>query len=38
VESIRTLTDVDFRVADNLGYIEDNYSKYEPNQDDDIFA
>lgn len=38
VESIRTLTDVDFRVADNLGIMEDNYSKYEPGSEEDIFA
>ena len=32
VESIRTLTDVDFRVADNLSFMEDNFSKYDPGQ------
>ena len=39
VENIRQLTDVEFRVADKLGVLEDNSSKYEPgNEDDDIFA
>lgn len=39
VEKIRTLTDVKFIVADNLGFMEDNYSKYEGGKDeDDIFA
>jgi acyl CoA:acetate/3-ketoacid CoA transferase beta subunit len=39
VENIRQLTDVEFRVADKLGYIEDNSSSYEPGGgDDDIFA
>jgi len=38
VECIRSLTDVDFKVADKLGYIEDNYSKYEPGSEDDLFA
>lgn len=38
VEKIRTLTDVDFRVADNLGIMEDNSSKYEGAEEEDIFA
>jgi 3-oxoacid CoA-transferase len=38
VEKIRQLTDVDFRVADQLGFIEDNSSKYEGPQEEDIFA
>ena len=38
VENIRTLTDVDFIVADNLGIMEDNFSKYDPSSEEDIFA
>jgi hypothetical protein len=38
VESIRNLTDVDFIVADKLGILEDNFSKYEGGQEEDIFA
>ncbi len=38
VEGIRALTDVDFRVADNLGIMEENFSKYEPGTEEDIFA
>lgn len=38
VENIRQLTDVDFRVADNLGFLEDFSSKYEGATEDDIFA
>lgn len=38
VEKIRTLTDVEFRVADNLGFIEDNYSSYSGQEEEDIFA
>jgi len=38
VEQLRTLTDVNFRIADNLGVMEENFSKYEGgNDDDDIF-
>ena len=38
VEHIRQLTDVDFIVADKLGFIEDNSSKYEGPEEEDIFA
>lgn len=38
VEDIRTLTDVDFRVADNLGCMEDNSSQYAGAEEEDIFA
>ncbi len=38
VEKIRTLTDVEFRVADNLGIMEDNSSKYVGSEEEDIFA
>lgn len=39
VENIRQLTDVDFRVSDKLGVLEENLSKYSPGAgDDDIFA
>jgi acyl CoA:acetate/3-ketoacid CoA transferase beta subunit len=37
VEKIRLLTDVDFRVADNLGCLEDNSSQYVE-EEVDIFA
>jgi 3-oxoacid CoA-transferase B subunit len=37
VDAVRGMTDVEFRVADNLGYIEDNSSTYV-GEDDDIFA
>lgn len=38
IENIRTLTDIDFRISDNLGLMEDNSSKYDPGQEDeDIF-
>jgi 3-oxoacid CoA-transferase subunit B len=38
VEDIRTLTDVNFRVADKLEFMEDKSSKYEGPQEEDIFA
>ena len=38
VEKIRAITDVDFRVADNLGFMEDNFSKYCGGNKEDIFA
>lgn len=38
VENIRQLTDVDFIVADNLGIMEDNSSKYVGAEEEDIFA
>lgn len=40
VEHIRTLTDVDFLVADKLGIMEENFSKYDSStsDEDDIFA
>lgn len=38
VEDIRTLTDVEFRVADNLKILEDNFSKYEGSNEEDIFS
>ena len=38
VEDIRMLTDVDFKVADNLAYLEDFSSKYEGPVEEDIFA
>ena len=39
VENIRQLTDVEFRVADKLGVLEDNSSNYDPGSgEDDIFA
>jgi 3-oxoacid CoA-transferase subunit B len=38
VEKIRSLTDVDFIVADNLGSMEANSSKYEGPVEEDIFA
>ncbi len=38
VEKIRSLTDVDFIVADKLGSMEENSSKYEGGQEEDIFA
>ena len=38
VENIRQLTDVKFTVADNLGTIEENSSKYEGPEEEDIFA
>lgn len=39
LEDIRTLTDVDFRVSDVLGVMEENFSKYDgSNGEDDIFA
>ena len=38
VENIRQLTDVDFIVADKLGCLEDNSSKYEGPVEEDIFA
>ena len=39
VENIRQLTDVKFNVADNLGVLEDNFSKYTGSSDEeDIFA
>ena len=39
VEDIRTLTDVDFKIADNLAVMDENFSKYDSSKDeDDIFA
>jgi acyl CoA:acetate/3-ketoacid CoA transferase beta subunit len=38
VQKIRSLTDVDFRVADNLGSLEENSSKYEGPKEKDTFA
>jgi hypothetical protein len=38
VENIRQLTDVDFIIADKLGIIEDNSSKYDGPAEEDIFA
>lgn len=38
VETIRNLTDVNFRIADNLGVMEDNSSKYAPGEEEeDLF-
>jgi acyl CoA:acetate/3-ketoacid CoA transferase beta subunit len=38
LEKLRTLTDVDFRIADKLGVMEENFSSYEGgNDDEDIF-
>ena len=30
--------EADFRVADNLGFMEDNFSKYTGHDEEDIFA
>ena len=38
VENIRQLTDVDFKVADNLSILEDNFSTYVGAEEEDIFA
>lgn len=37
VEEIRTMTDIDFRVADNLPYMEEHSSKYEGGGEEDLF-
>jgi hypothetical protein len=40
VEAIRSMTDAEFKVADNLGVLEECSSKYESGstEDEDIFS
>jgi len=37
LEQVRSLTDVDFQVADNIQLMEDNSSKYEGGEEEDLF-
>ena len=38
VENIRQITDVEFKVPENVPYMEDNFSKYTGAKEEDIFA